>query len=322
MSAPAGFRRLFLAAALALLAVPTAATASPLGFPFDLPEQVPPQLRAQVPSQMAPSKSPLPFLPTFVLEPRGGYRIGVIGIGDAVLLEVVRKHRRAMTAYVARGTVTSRRLQASFGEFGEVTMRFHPSPARPWQEAHRRCKGAGRFINRSGVFVGRVRFRGENGYVSVNARRAKGQVSGLAPQCRRGGFSKRPGYASGSSQRGQQSPQLAFLGAGWRHGVNSTSFGVLGLGAKALFLASTAQSLGRLAIFRMAIAEGARNFTVDNALTLARVNPPAPFEGTGTYRAGPDGTKTWTGKLAVDLLGAPHLPLTGPLFKAALDASF
>ncbi len=320
MSGRAGFRRLLLVAALALLAVPAAATASPLGFPFDLSAGLPPQLRAQVPGQMAPSDSPAPFQPVFVLAAHDGYRVGVIGIGSAVVLEVVRGHSRAMTAYVARGTVTPHRLQASFGKFGKVAMRFRPS-AEQARKPHR-CKGAGRFMARRGVFVGRVRFRGEDEYLSVDAHRAKGQVSSLAPRCGRGSFARPGRHAVRPSREGGWGVELTSLSASWRRAVNSTSFGALAFGDKTFFLASTQQSQGPLAIFRVATVATTRAFTIDDALTLARVTPPAPFAGTGTYRAAPDGTRTWTGGLSVNFPGAPRLPLTGPQFKTRLDAGF
>ena len=73
----------------------------------------------------------VPFHPVCVLGANDGYRVGVSGNGSAVVLEVVHGRSRAMTAYVARGTVTPRRLEASFGSFGKVAMRFRPSA---WSE--------------------------------------------------------------------------------------------------------------------------------------------------------------------------------------------
>jgi hypothetical protein len=319
MSGLAGFRRLFMVVALALLAVPAAATANGLDFPFDLPTQLPAQLRDQVPEQMAPN-SRLPFQSTFVLEAGDGYRVGVIGVGDAVVLEVIHGHALAMTAYVARGTVTPGRLEASFGKFGRVAMRFQPS-GQPREKQHRPCKGGGRFLRRSGVFVGSVRFRGEDGYLSVDAHRGKGQVVTLAPRCWRG-LARPAQHAIRPPQNGGWGLEITSLSASWRKAVSSTSFAAIGFGSKALFFALSQQSQGPLAIFRIAIASAARAFTINDPLTLARVSPPAPFYGTGTYRAAPDGSRTWTGKLAANFPGAPRLSLTGPQFKTKLDAGF
>ena len=320
MSAAIRIRRLLLIAALVLVVIPASASASarPPAFSLELPRELPPRLRAQVPSRMNPRSSPAPFHAAFVLKPSHGYRIGVVGIGGAVVLEVRRGHARALTAYVARGTVTPGRLEASFGDLGKVAMRFRPSSNRTWEKPHRRCKGAGRFVNRNGVYVGDVRFKGEGGYVSIHVHRAKGQVSSVAPWCLRARPDRRSQHAIRPSQQGDPW-ELDSLGASWRHGVTSTSVGAIALGRRVLFFASTEQSVGRLAILRFAFARGSpRAFTVDNALTRAQIRPPAPFNGTGTYRAAADGTKTWSGGLAVNFPGAPRLPLAGPLFKARL----
>ena len=58
-----------------------------------------------------------------------------------------------------------------------------------------------------------------------------------------------------------------------------------------------------------------KTFVSDDALTSATLRPPAPFHGKGTYSAGPDGTKAWTGPLSVAFPGAPRFPLTGTQFK-------
>lgn len=315
----ATIRRLFALAALALAAIPAHAGAAPPSSSFDPLRGLPPRLREEVPARMNPSSSPAPFLSAMVLKPGHGYRVAVLGVGSAVLLEVMRGHRNAITAYVARGTVTPGRLQASFGDLGSVAMRFRQSSNRTWEKPHRRCKGSGRFVNRRGVYVGDIRFRGEGGYISIHAHRVKGRVSSVAPRCRRSPSSQRSRRAIRPSQQG--SPfELDSLDASWRHGVTSTSVGAITLGARALFFASTEQSEGKLAVLRFAFARASvRAFTVDNALTRAQISPPAPFKGTGIYRAAADGTRTWSGGLTADFPGAPRLPLTGPEFKSVLE---
>ena len=72
-------------------------------------------------------------------------------------------------------------VAAGFGKFGKVSMRFKESRRRSWVKPNRVCAGSGRFENRLGAFVGEFNFRGEGGYLSVQARRAKGQISEVAP---------------------------------------------------------------------------------------------------------------------------------------------
>jgi hypothetical protein len=48
-------------------------------------------------------------------------------------------------------------------------------------------------------------------------------------------------------------------------------------------------------------------FTFNDALTRAHVNPPAPFSGTGSLS-----NLIWSGSLAVDFSGHPNFALLGP----------
>jgi hypothetical protein len=318
--------RLLLATALALLAGPAFAAASPLDFPFHLPAGVPPQLRALVRERMGTSEPPRPSRSEFELKTSNGYRIGVLGMGRDVIVEVTRNHGSAATAYVARGTVTPGRLRASFGDLGEVAVSFRPSGRVEFSTPRRHCHGASQYRSRLGVFVGEIRLRGENGFFSVHSQRAKGKVrDSLDPRCERGHFGRQAERSLRPSQA-QATPQgleLSFLSASWRHAVSSASFGALGTGKKTLFLASAEQSEGRVATFRFAIKAGpSQALAIDSALTQARVSPPAPFRGTGTYRAAPDGTTTWTGGLSVNFPGAGHFPLVGPSFKADIGTGF
>jgi hypothetical protein len=314
---------LLLASALGLLALPAGATASQTTFPFRLPAGTPAKFRALLSSRMAPAHGQPSFHPGFALKAHDGYRIGVVGFGTAVALEVVRGHASSVTAYVARGTVTPNRIEASFGELGRVAVRFRPSKHRTWVKPHRVCHGKERVVVRRGVYVGVIRFKGENGYVSVRAHRAKGQVRSIAPQCRRRKGARRVLRAVHPSQQGPFWEEITVLGASWRHAIDSAAFAVITLASHAEFLAVAEQSEGGLAIVRFAVASGSsKALTINDPLTLARVSPPKPFRGTGTYRAAPDGTTTWTGSLAVSFPGAPSYPLAGPPFEAELAAGF
>jgi hypothetical protein len=321
MRLPTAIRCLPAALALALLCLPAPATAAPLDFPFHLPASVPAQLRAQVRNQMNPGHAPAPSHPEFILKASNGYLVGVIGVATGVVaLEVARHHASAATVYVARGTATSRRLEASFGSLGKVAMRFQPSPS-PVGRSRQVCRGDSGSLDRRGVYVGGFRFTGEGGYVSVQAHRVKGDVSTPSPVCTRSRSVRRPKRATGPERHHEQPP--AILLASWRHAVDSAEFAVIGIGEDTLFFATTAQSEGRLAVLRLAIAGAKRKtFTVDDALTSAQVSPPAPFDGTGTYTAAPDGTTTWTGSLSVNFPGAEHFPMVGPQFKAFVGTAF
>jgi hypothetical protein len=254
------------------------------------------------------------FRSGFRVEAQGGYEVEVMTTGSAVYL-LVRKgrfgRRLVTTAYLARGVAAPERLQATFGEFGRVSMRFRESRNRTWIGKRRSCRGAQRFVKRRGVFVGSLRFKGEDGYVSLNTHRAKGSVVTAAQKCldqRRA----RPPLA-------QQSSHLSAFAALARDGVDFTGF--LAIGArKTVFLAVHEETRAKLAIISVAVVHNRSDpLQVNEALTRASVSPPAPFHGTGRYAAGPDGTTTWSGNLSVNFPGTPRFPLTGPDFEPLIE---
>jgi hypothetical protein len=289
--------RLLPLAALALAALPARAAAEPIVLPIPLPVESVPRLGALMREGEVKSSSHGPFTPQLKLTTDEGYRVAVVGQGDAVIVEVGRPHGKALTAYVARGTVTPGRIQASFGKLGRIAVRFRSSGRVKESAPLRYCNGESRYRSRLGVFSGDFRFRGEGGFVTVHVHRAKGEVR--IPQrihCHPVHVGHREGWAIHPSENGLGSFEPSFLGAGWRHGVEAASFSALGLGGKVLYLALTEESEGPLAKLRLASVVGpARAFKFNDALTFARVSPPAPFKGSGTYRAAPDGSTTWTG---------------------------
>jgi hypothetical protein len=313
---------LLLATALAALALPTTANAIPPGFPFRLPVAIPRQLRDKVSPRIALGSFHSAVRPRLILKPQNGYEIAVGGSGSVVVVGVLRRHPLALSEYLVRGTVSANRLQGSLGQYGRVSVRFHPSRSRMPATSHRRCRGRDRFVVRHGVFVGDIDFTGEDGYVSVHAHRAKGSVRSLALRCERRGRSPRQvGSATRSSSEIPFDRRLRFLVASWRHAVDSAAFLAIG-GRRNLFLAVAEQSEGRLAKLRLALSVASTGFSIDDALTRGRVAPPSPFHGAGTYAAAPDGTKSWTGTLTANFPGAPRYPFTGPPFEAEVGLSF
>lgn len=169
----------------------------------------------------APVKPAIRFRTGFVVEGPSNYKVGVSTFGGAVILEVWRgrKGQRSSTAYLARGVATSERLQATFGKFGKVSMRFRESRNRTWFGKRRNCRGASRFVKRRGVFVGNLRFKGEDGYVSVRVKRAKGAVVTEAAKCR----NRRPPITLPDLSFLFFEPETALLALN-REGVDSTAF--------------------------------------------------------------------------------------------------
>lgn len=319
----------FLAAAL--LAPPPAAATGPL----DIPAAVPAKFRALVRARVNSPKPRRSWEPRFELEGRRGYDLEVIGVDDVVGILVTR-HRSdksspkrrsgrgiAVTAYVARGTVTSRRIEASFGKFGRVAVRFRPSSRVRKATPSRRCRGRGRFTSRPGVFVGSVRFTGEHHYLAVRAHRAKGGIRTPRPRCASSEFRAAPRQYGRPVRGGPDFSQLSILQAGWREALSARELLTFQLPKRALVLAITEESVGSIARVRYAIAfSRSRVFEQDETLTEATLKPPPPFTGTGSYAAAPDGTTTWTGDLSVAFPGARRLPFAGPQFQVELESGY
>jgi hypothetical protein len=278
-----------------------------------LPGLLPPRLLTEVGE---PVPAPAPYRSGFVLPDRHGYQVRVFNSGSAVIVEVMRGQRQPLSAsaYLARGVATRYRLQATFGELGEVSMRFRPRQR--GKSVQFFCQGSRRFSRRPGVFVGRFAFEGEDDYLPIALHRAKGAIVTPGGRCPRRRFSKR---------RIEREIEAIFapasvLSATSRDGVASSNLLAFKQKRRTIFLASREETHGRLGIIRFAMARASRGFAVDETAARASVSPPAPFRGTGRYRAQPDGTTSWSGSLSVNFPGAPRFPLAGAAFEAALEA--
>lgn len=264
----------------------------------------------------APVHPTAPFRSGFWVE-RGKYKVGVSTYGGGLFLEVWQggKKQRSTTAYIARGVARPERLQATFGKFGRVKMRFRPSRNR---EPRRRCSFGRVLIRQQGLFLGELSFRGEGDYISVRLHRAKGSILRLGKRCH---VHRRHRFDPSDLDFLFQRPEAVMLTVS-REGVDSTA--VLAIAAKqsSAFAALHDESRGKLAIVRLAEVHKPGKLSFNEALTSGRLTAPNPFRGTGRYRALPDGSQTWSGNLTVNFPGAPRFPLTGPNFETLLEVPF
>jgi hypothetical protein len=260
--------------------------------------------------------------PRFALPSSNGYKLFVDGHGSTATIGVSRtepsRHAGSATIYIARGRVSATAIRADFGALGRVSMRFHPSGRITRGQPAPDCPGSGRVTTSFGVFAGTVRFRGEDGYVSVHVQRAKGEVlsppSLHCPVAAGGAESQRqePG------DRGAGTGRRMGLRANWKEGVGGIFFSAH-RAHRTEYEAIDEQTEGRLATYRVAYARAPRaSFTSDSALSFGSVRPPAPFSGTGTLRRAANGAKSWGGPLAVSFPGEGDVPLTGTQFKTQL----
>lgn len=307
-------RILVLALLVSTLALAAAGAATAQGLPAALIPSGP--LGTEVGAPVSPRP---PFLSNLTVDPPGPYEVKVGTRGSAVALIVFRGQRRkhvAATQYLARGVATPERMQATFGKFGRIAMHFRESRRRPWEGKHRRCRGGDRFVVRRGVFVGSLRFRGEDGYLTLHLHRAKGSITSRAAKC----FHRRsaPPRAAASSSPFEDS--FSGIVASERNGVNLTAFLALSFRNKLAYFAEHEEDRGKLSIVRQAFVASHGDLDLNETVTAGKFSPGTPFHGSGQYRAAPDGSTSWLGDLTVDFPGAPRFPLTGPAYETFLEA--
>jgi hypothetical protein len=244
-----------------------------------------------------------------------GYSVSVEGRGHQVTLTV----RRGLSAssYVTRGTASPDGIRARFGHFGRIAVRFKPSGKASRRKPQRRCDGRPSTL-RSGTFTGTFRFRGEDGYISIDAHRAKGRSATL-PRWRCGnrgrpeaGISARPkrdDFEEAELEAVTPNERVVFLASGL-HIKDGPSL--------IFFIAGTKERRGSVRISRFAflISGKGRTFTFERTPRSASVRPPKPFHGSAEFSI-VDGRPSWAGNLSVSLPGAT-VDLTGPAFKTKL----
>jgi hypothetical protein len=304
-----------LATATVLLGAPAARAAI-----LPLPPGMPAQLRraaARIATESPRQEAPAKPIPSFKLKAGDGYRIQVATVGAAVAIAVEQgTHSKSESIYLARGTVSSRRLKASFGKLGELDMHFHPGAA--YRAKGGSCRGKGPFPFQRGVFTGRFHFDGEGGYLRARAHRAAGRLLLRAQRCP----GRRPPIPLSASASTVFYPVSIFprqLEANWQEGVGAATLFAAAGAKRSFYLTRVDEAHGSVATVRFASAAGPlKDLQVNEPLTAGRVSPPAPFHGTGTYRAAPDGGVTWDGPLAVSFPGLPRYPLTGERFDTTI----
>jgi hypothetical protein len=241
--------------------------------------------------------------------------------GGRVGLEI-HGHRQYVE-YNVRGKVSESGVEARFGKLGEVSVTFTPERTIETTPPPPGCSGDP-WITQAGFFSGTIHFRGERGYVAIDAGRAKGTL-GVNPDwhCPRrpaGGDRSRP------VEEAEGEGDLATLTA--RAGDPRRIFSALAIrdseeGNYTAFVAGTFEHREGMQIVRSAAATArTETFGFDHERGTAAVSPPWPFQGGARYRRDPRGPDRWRGSLRVPLLGAGTLALTGADFNASLEREF
>ena len=232
-----------------------------------------------------------------------------------------------LARYTVLGKVSRKGIEADFGSFGQVSLRFRakrrykpsliPGLELPKLPRHR-CKGRPT-VAESGVFVGNVRFEGESGFTQVRANRQKGTVKRSYRRVCKGDLLPfadkiRKENVVLTAQAKQLGVTRILIAA-----QSSLSFGDEEF-SFAIAIGGEKSKVGRVAVSKAAfLIEERKAFTVSpigkKPLT-ARMKLQKPFEGTATYLDEGNLPPTWTGNLGVRLPADGIVPLVGSEFEA------
>jgi hypothetical protein len=240
-------------------------------------------------------------------------------------LAVQVENHHAISTYEVQGTVTRKRLFADLGDLGRISLHFH---LRHTRTIHHRCS---RQHERLGVFKGRLRFRGEDDYVNVDARELHGKVEIAGGRSRRCGRvvlvppRRSHGKAEASAKpdrRHRKSHRYTVLYADKEARSAETFFAAIKESrAEAEFVTYVFEDQGPVFINREEYGDGkAVDFRTSKGLRTARIKPsPRAFRGSGHFRAHHKRDHNrWKGPLATSMPGAPHVRLAGRRFDAQL----
>lgn len=246
-----------------------------------------------------------------------GYVVSVSGSGRKVRLTVQRE--LASATYVTRGRVSRGAIKARFGHFGLISMRFKPTERIYSNGPPEGCSGHPELQQR-GVFVGTIRFRGEEGYVTVDSHRVKGHL-GTRPHwhCPRGSLDR--------VHTSRERPGLGMVALTASTPDWEVRFGAFGLREKegevtpfSLQVVTREQRASvRITRSLLYFPERDTTFTVADNGKSATLRPAKPFHGDAIYDATLAPPERWSGTLSVTLLGAT-VALAGPRFRAKLKA--
>jgi hypothetical protein len=258
---------------------------------------------------------------TFAIPFKADHGLSVKLEADDDEIELIVQKKRQQTAYFAPGEVSAEGITVKFGSFGEFDADYQPFRTLESHGPNRHCEGEPRTTS-EGFFRGTMRFRGEDGYVRVEAERAKGT---LVREPRWDCDYYRAAASKAARDRGEDDDE-ATLGARSRR----TGIQFLAIGSRqekerpySYFFASSQEVREGVGIARFTFA-GTRSagFEFDNRRGTAVVDPPAPFAGSAHYLRRPGTPDRWSGSLSAPLLGLGRVRLAGPDFLAGMVPRF
>jgi hypothetical protein len=231
--------------------------------------------------------------------------------------------------YRTTGRVNRHGIEADFGEFGRVEMRFSGSPQKS-AVRFPNCKAAKRGVNQFGVLRGSFEFKSLGGVVELAADRVEGETQHRPKRtCTPKPSRVRSGRPDFSERRRPRKaePESALLTFAARGHMAGRTIDLYLNRFGGLIVDMAAKSTRRFGSVLVSTSVHApfEGETVEFSVTgssprprSAELSAPAPFSGSGTYRKRPGRAPSWLGSLAAEIPGEGTLPLAGPDFRAIL----
>jgi hypothetical protein len=273
----------------------------------------------------------LPSSDGFLLFLRGyGHRTIELDIGS----EDPEEPLTTMT-YRTTGRVDRHGIEADFGQFGRIGLRFSGSPERstfPFPN----CKATKPEVNQYGSLKGRIEFESLGGAVQLKADQVEEGQTWHAPKrtCTPKPSQIRYGRHDPLERHRPPEPEAefslqTFVARAHLMGRTIDLYAVRLLGKVIDMAATSTRRFDRVLVSTSVHAPESEVPGLGKAVKLsifgsgprprgATLSASAPFSGSGTYRKRPGQAPSWLGSLAADIPGEGTLPLAGPGFHAVV----
>lgn len=221
-------------------------------------------------------------------------------------------------------------IEAKLPGVGRIDLRYEPTAHHKTDMGYEPgCTGAPTTVESSGIFRGTIELHGTDGFTTVDAQTARGelqvepeQTCQISPpprvRTKREVEASESGYQSVLASRGLRGGILTF-------DASSLSFPIRGARSMrwVYFRASYTRQLHGMLVSASTQVEGedVEGLTVlpsAGAPTQATVEPPAPFSGRAEFALESPKVASWTGDLSVSIPTLGTVALAGPQFNPLL----
>jgi len=268
-----------------------------------------------VPAVGQAAEAPPEGVAIFTVPASNGYELMVFAAGDRNAdgdgeIALWANSRRAAAIYRAPATVTRNRVEGDLGAIGKVSVKLVATGKK--RTVRPPCRKRKKLRVTVPRYEGTIEFHGEEGFSEASASGAPFDWrTYLAFACAREGGRPVGRELPGARLDVHRLPEENELM------LHATQ---LRPRAKTRVGVQVDEVRDGLEITRATgVVAGPDALTYNSGLTLATLAPPAPFDGSATFRANAPRAERWTGDLSVDLPGYSDYPLVGPEIEADLE---